>query len=141
VIPDLSVLWVIFFVLVFTTAINRLLLRPLGRVMSEREGAVQAARGLADEAAAQASRASEEVETRTRAARDAVAAQMADARRAAQDERGTLLDASRRQAEASVAEARAQVAADADAARERLSKDVEDLAGAIASRVLGRHVG
>ena len=37
--PDLTVLWVIFFVLVLTILLDRLLLRPLQRVMAQREEA------------------------------------------------------------------------------------------------------
>ena len=39
--PDLSVLWVIFFVLVLTVLLNRLLFKPLLRVMGEREHAIR----------------------------------------------------------------------------------------------------
>ena len=41
---DLSVAWVIAFVLLLSVVLNRLLLRPVTRVMSEREGAIRSAR-------------------------------------------------------------------------------------------------
>ena len=43
-IPDLSVLWVIFFVLLITTLLNQLLFKPIVSVISRREGAVKSAR-------------------------------------------------------------------------------------------------
>ena len=54
VIPDLSVLWVIFFVLLLATILNGLLFKPLIRVMAAREAAVASARQLAERAATQA---------------------------------------------------------------------------------------
>ena len=47
-IPDLSVVWVIVFVLVLSVLLDRLLLRPVTRVVSEREGAIRSARELAE---------------------------------------------------------------------------------------------
>ena len=50
--PDLSVLWVIVFVLLLATILNVLLFKPLMRVMDERATAVASARRLAEEAGA-----------------------------------------------------------------------------------------
>ena len=47
-IPDLSVVWVIVFVLTLAVILDRLLLRPVTRVMQEREGAIRSARELAE---------------------------------------------------------------------------------------------
>ena len=60
-IPDLSVLWVIFFVLLITTLLNLLLFKPLLAVKGKREGAVKSARALA-ESAAEPKQAAEEFE-------------------------------------------------------------------------------
>jgi F-type H+-transporting ATPase subunit b len=140
VIPDLSVLWVIFFVLVLTTVLNQLLFKPLLRVIAAREGAVASARQLAERAAAQAREASDEFDSRTREARADVYRQMDEARRIAQDHRAALLADSRRQAEATMTEATARVRAEAAAARDRLGRDADTLATTIVERVLGRSV-
>ena len=71
-IPDLSVLWVIFFVLLAVWVVNRLLLKPLLRVMHEREHAAASARALAEKAAADAAAAAADFEARTNAARAAL---------------------------------------------------------------------
>jgi F-type H+-transporting ATPase subunit b len=136
--PDLSVLWVIFFVLVLATILNVLLFKPLMRVMNARAVAVASARQLAEEAAARARAASDEFETRTREARAEVYRQMEDARRQALDRRSALLAETRQQAEASIAEASTRLRADADEARARLDRDAESLATTIVERVLGR---
>ena len=55
--PDLSVVWVIVFVLLLTAVLNRLLYKPLLRVMEERQRAITSARELAERSAAEATRA------------------------------------------------------------------------------------
>ena len=137
--PDLSVLWVILFVLLLATILNVLLFKPLMRVMEQRQAAVASARRLAEQAAAQAKAASDEFEARTRDARADVYKQMEEARRLALDRRAALLTETRQQAEASIAEASARLRAEADEARARLDRDAESLATTIVERVLGRH--
>ena len=136
--PDLSVLWVIFFVLILATILNVLLFKPLMRVMEQRASAVASARQLAEQAAAQARAATEEFEARTREARAEVYRQMEDSRRQALDRRATLLADTRRDAEASIAEASARLRADAAEARATLDRDADSLATTIVERVLGR---
>ena len=92
-IPDLSVLWVIFFVLLIATILNVLLFKPVLAVMQQRQGAIASARELAETASAKARQASEQFETRTRGARAEVYAQMDAARRQAEARRAELLDA------------------------------------------------
>jgi F-type H+-transporting ATPase subunit b len=140
VIPDLSVLWVIFFVLVLTTVLNQLLFKPLLRVMAAREAAVASARQLAERAATQAREATNEFESRTRDARAEVYRHMDEARRLAEERRTALLADTRQQAEATLNDATARVRAEAAAARERLDRDADALATTIVERVLGRSV-
>jgi len=137
-IPDLSVLWIIAFVLIMTVALDRLLLRPLTRVMREREGAVQSARELAEASRLKAQRASEELEARTRAARAELYGQMDENRRAALGRRAQIVADTRAEIERTVADAAARVAAQAAAARTELERDADALAGSIVERVLGR---
>jgi F-type H+-transporting ATPase subunit b len=138
VIPDLSFLWVIFFVLLITTLLNILLFKPLIAVMRQREGAVTSARTLAESAAARAQQAADELESRTKAARADVYQQMDASRRAAEDGRAQLLAAAREQAAASTSASTAQIATETAEARDRIERDAEVIASAIATRVLGR---
>jgi len=137
-IPDLSVLWVIVFVLLLSMLLDRLLLRPLTRVMNEREGAVRAARELAESSRARAQAATDEFEARTRAARAEVYKMMDEKRRAALDRRAQVVSETRAELERSVSEATARVAAQAAAARQSLEHDSDALASSIVERVLGR---
>jgi len=140
VLPDLSVLWVIFFVLLLTFIVDRLLLRPFARVMKQREEAIGAARRLADMAARRAEDATREFERRTAAARGEMFQQMDDMRRDANSRRQQMIAETRTEIERTVAEASAKVQADAAAARERLRQDAEALGAEAADRILGRHV-
>jgi F0F1-type ATP synthase membrane subunit b/b' len=137
-IPNLSVLWVIAFVLLLATIVERLLLRPLIRTMTERETAVRSARELAEAAAARATEAAARYEAETREARGEIYKQMDERRRAALEHRAALMADARRQVEADLANARAQLDADAAAARARLAQDAEALGAAVAERILGR---
>ncbi len=81
--PDLSVVWVIFFLLVLTVILDRLLFRPIQRVIQQREEAARSARELAERSAREAAAATAEFERKTAAARAEVYRQMDDVRRAA----------------------------------------------------------
>lgn len=137
-IPDLSVLWVIAFVLLLSILLDRLLLRPVTRVMRERESAIRAARDLAEASRGKAQMASDEFDAKTRAARADVYRQMEDTRRAALDGRMELVAGTRREVERSVADAAARVQTQVGAARVQLDRDAAALAATIVERVLGR---
>jgi F0F1-type ATP synthase membrane subunit b/b' len=138
VIPDLSVVWVIFFVLLLTAVLNRLLLRPMTRVMGERDGAIRSARELAEASRAKAQAASEEFDARTRAARGDVYRQMDEKRREALGRRARLVADTRSEVERTITDAKHRVQAQASAAREQLDRDADAVATTIVERVLGR---
>jgi F-type H+-transporting ATPase subunit b len=139
-IPGLSVLWVILFVLLLAAVLDRLLFKPLTRVMAERETRVKSAIDLAAQSAERAHTAAAAFEERTTAAQTEVYRQMDETRRAALQRRSEVLGATRTEVEASIAAARARVAEQAEAARTQLERDADALAGEVASRVLGRRV-
>jgi F-type H+-transporting ATPase subunit b len=136
--PDLSVVWVIFFVLLLTAVLNRLLYKPLLRVMDERQRAITSAREMAERSALEAKRATAEFDRKTGEARAELYRQMDEMRRTAMDERAAILTRTREEAEAEIAAASAKLQAEADDARRRLSTDAESLGAAVAERILGR---
>jgi F-type H+-transporting ATPase subunit b len=138
VIPDLSVAWVIAFVLLLSVLLDRLLLRPVTRVMSQREGAIRSARELAEASRARAHMAADELEAKTRAARAEVYRQMEEKRRAALEGRAEIVADTRREVERSLADAILRLRAQATAARAQLERDSDALATIIVERVLGR---
>ena len=136
--PDLSVVWVIVFVLVLSVVLDRLLLRPVTRIMKARETAIGSARELAETSRARAQAAMDEFDAKTRAARAEVYRQMEENRRAALATRADLVAATRREVERSMGEAAVRLRAQTDAARGQLERDADVLAGTIVERVLGR---
>ncbi len=136
--PDLSVVWVIGFVLLITAILNRLLFRPLTAIMQARDEAVSSARQMAESASVQARTSAEEFENRTRAARAEVYRQMEEARQAAQARRAALLAEARTRASESTERATRELQSSVADARTRLEQDADALASAIADRVLGR---
>ncbi|MCA1560863.1 MAG: hypothetical protein LC804_11545 [Acidobacteria bacterium] len=138
--PDLSVVWVIASVLLLAIIMDRVLFRPLTRVMEQREHASRAARELAQAAADRARSAAAEFDQRTATARGDVYRQMDEMRRAALDQRTEILAQTRAEVEAAVADASARVRREVDEARTRLRRDADALGGAAAERILGRRV-
>ena len=135
---NLSLLWVIFFVLVLTFVVNRLLIKPLTKTMEARQQAIDSARALAERAATEARTATGEFERKTAAARSEVYRQMDEMRRVASDERARLLEATRAEAAAALAEASAKLQADMERARTQLRADADKLGNEAAGRILGR---
>ena len=136
--PDLSVVWVIFFVLLLTFVLNRLLFKPLLRVIEERQRAVTSARELAERSAHEATRATAEFDRKTGEARSELYRQMDEMRRTALDERAAIMNRTRAEAESEIAAASAKLQAEAEDAQRRLSTDAEALGAAVAERILGR---
>lgn len=136
--PDLSVFWVIFFVLLLTVILDRLLFKPILRVIKQREDAIRSARELAERSATEARAAAAEFEQKTSAARADIYRQMDEMRRAALAERTEILNRTRAEAEAEIAAAAAELDRDAAEARRRLEADAEALGAAAAERILGR---
>lgn len=139
-IPDLSVLVVIATVLLLAVTLDRLLFKPLARVMAERERAVLSARELAERASADAQAAADSFDARTREARAEIYRQMDEARREALARRSELLARTREQAEAAIQDASARLRADVAQARATIDRDAQSLATTIVERVLGRQV-
>ncbi len=137
-IPDLSTIWVIAFVLMLAVILDRVLLKPLTRVMQQREGAIRSARELAESSRARAQAAGDEFEAKTRTARAEVYRQMDETRRAALERRAEVVAATRAEVERTTADAAARLQSQADAARAQIDRDADTLATTIVERVLGR---
>jgi len=138
VIPDLSTVWIIAFVLSLSVVLDRLLLRPLTGVMQARAAAVRSARELADTSRVRAQAASDEFDARTRAARGEVYRQMDEARRAATEQRAAIVAETRREVDRATAEATARLKAQTAAAQAQIERDADALAATVVERVLGR---
>src|SRR5262245_635372 len=108
-IPDISTLWVAFFLLLCTFLLNTLIFKPILKVIDQRTTAVRGARELAESAATKATAAAAEYETKLNAARAEVYKQIDDTRRAALDKRAALLGETRQIVERETQSATARV--------------------------------
>lgn len=135
---DLSVVWVIFFVLLLTFLLNRLLFQPLLGVMAQREAAIRDAQELAERSASEARAATAEFELKTAAARAEIYKHMDEVRRTALNERAEIISRTRAEAEAQVAAASQRLKAETEDARRKLEADADALGAAVAERILGR---
>src|SRR3954470_595990 len=136
--PDFSVLWVIFFILVLTFVVDRLLLRPGLGVIRKREEAIDSARELARRSASEAQSATAEFERKTTAARAEMYREMDEMRKGALNRRAEIVAETRAEAEAQVAEATRRLDVEAAEARTRLEADAQTLGAAAAEKILGR---
>jgi len=136
--PDLTVFWVIFFVLLTGVLLNGLIIKPVQRVMQQRDQAVKSARQLAESAAEKARAASAEFDSRTQAARAEIYREMDEKRRGALDRRSELLARTRAEVEAEIVGARERLRAQSVAARDRIEQEAGAHAAQIVERVLGR---
>ena len=137
-IPDLTTLWVVFFLLLSMMVLNALVFKPILQVIDARSAAVRDARGLAESAAQTATSAATEYTQKLNTARGEVYRQMDDMRRTALDKRAAMLSATHATAETEISAASQRVRLESTDARAALDRDASTLAGAIVARVLGR---
>jgi F-type H+-transporting ATPase subunit b len=138
VIPDITSLWVIGFLLTCTFLLNTLIFQPILRVIEARGKAVADARQMAETAADRANVATTEYTQKLNAARSDVYRAMDENRRAALDSRAALLSETRAMVERELGDASRRLTQETDQARATLDREADALAGAIVSRVLGR---
>jgi F-type H+-transporting ATPase subunit b len=138
VLPDLTFLWVIAAVLLLAVGLDRVLFKPLLRVMREREAAVKSAMDLAETATARAQEAGAEFDTKFTAARADLYRQMDERRKVAEGYRSEVMAATRTEVDATLADARAQLQAQTAQARAVLEHDADELGREIAEKILGR---
>jgi F-type H+-transporting ATPase subunit b len=137
-IPDLSTLWIVFFLLLCTVLLNTLIFKPILSVIERRATAVRDARELAESASQKATTAAEEYDRQLNAARSEVYHQIDETRRAALARRAARLAETRASLQAEAQAAATRIRDEAAAARAALDREAAELAGAVVARVLGR---
>ena len=137
-IPDITTLWVIGFVLLTVFLVNTLIFKPILAVIEARLKAVSDARELAQTAADRARAASAEYTQKLGAARTEVYREMDEKRRTALAARAAALGETKATVERELADASTRVQQEAAAARATLDREADTLAGAIVARVMGR---
>jgi F0F1-type ATP synthase membrane subunit b/b' len=109
---------------------------PIQKAMHERTARIEGARAEAAKATAEAAKELEAYSEALRKARAEIYAEQEAARQAALDERGRLLKAMRSRAQEDVAAAKKKIAAEVEAARAEMERNIPELAGEIARLIL-----
>ena len=139
-IPDLSLFWVIALVLVLAWTLDRTLIKPLTRVMQEREQAIASARELAESATKRAAAAAREFEEKRAEARADIFKQMDKMRQDLLVHREDTLQKARIEADAAFKEASTRLSAQTEDARAQLEHDAQALGIAVAEQMLDRKI-
>ena len=137
---DLSVFWVIALVLVLAWTLDRTLIKPLTRVMQEREQAIASARELAESATQRAAAATREFEEKRAEARADIFKQMDKMRQDLLVHREDILQKARIEADAAFKEASTRLSAQTEDARAQLEHDAQALGIAVAEQMLDRKI-
>lgn len=139
--PNASLIFVFVLFIIFVFLLNRLLFRPIGRVLDEREALTE---GATNEARAAARRYQNELagyEASIRQARGEGYRRLEQERAAALEERRRLIEEAKQKASAEIAHAKTEIAAQAASARAALEIESRQIAERISRTVLGRVVG
>ena len=137
---NLSLFWVIAFVLVLAWTLERTLIKPLTRVMQEREQALASARELAESATQRAAAATREFEEKRAEARADIFKQMDKMRQDLLVHREDILQKARIEADAAFKEASTRLSAQTEDARAQLEHDAQALGIAVAEQMLDRKI-
>jgi len=112
--------------------------KPLGKVLQQRYDATEGARKLAEQSQKDADAKAAQYEAAIRAARSEIYQTQEQIHKELREREAAELSEARRQADEAVRQARAELAADVDAAKAGLARDSEALANQIADAILKR---
>lgn len=130
---------VLFLIMVYVI-INPLLLKPILKVMEEREARIDGNLREAKEAAAAGEELMAEYKHKLEAARKDALQEKDEVKKTAEEEEKKIIVAAREKAGDLMAEIREKISAEYEVARKTLVADTEAMGKDIASRILGRQV-
>jgi F-type H+-transporting ATPase subunit b len=139
--PDGSLVLILILFLIFVFVMNRLLFRPIGRVLDQRQTLIE---GSANEARASRRRYDAklaEYEATIRQARADAYRRLEQERAAALEARRKVIEEAKQQAHELIAHARQEIARQAAQARAALESEARQIAERISRTILGRTVG
>jgi F-type H+-transporting ATPase subunit b len=139
--PDGSLVFVLILFLVFVFVMNRLLFRPVSRILDRRQTLTTGAANDARAAARRYESKLNEYEATVRQARAESYKRLEQGRAAALDDRRRVVEAAKQQTAEEIARARADIERQAAAARATLEAESRQIAENISRTILGRTVG
>jgi F-type H+-transporting ATPase subunit b len=139
--PDGSLLFIIALFLLFVFVMNRLLFKPIGRVLDERQVLTEGATNEARAASRRYQARLAEYEATIRQARAESYRRLEQGRAAALEERRRLIEDAKQKASGEIEQAKSEIKGQADSARLALETESRQIAATISRTVLGRTVG
>jgi F-type H+-transporting ATPase subunit b len=139
--PDGSLVVIFILFLVFVFVLNRLLFKPLGRVLDEREALTEGATAEARAATGRYETRLADYEATIRQARTESYRRLEQERAAALEERRRMLEEAKADATLRIENAKSAIAGEAATARAELEVESRKIAEQISRTVLGRAVG
>lgn len=139
--PDGSLVFVLILFLVFVFVLNRILFRPISRVLDDRQNLIE---GSANEARAARRRYEAKLadyEATIRHARADGYRRLEQERAAALEKRHKVIEEAKQQAHEKIGQARVEIGRQAALARTALESESQQIAERITRTVLGRTVG
>lgn len=139
--PDGSLVFVLILFLVFVFVLNRILFRPISRVLDERETLTEGAANEARAARRRYEARLAEYEATIRQARAESYRRLEQERAAALDERRRLIEEAKQHANEEIGRAKQEIERQVATARAALESESRQIAERISRTVLGRTVG
>lgn len=139
--PDISLVVIFALFILFVFLLNRLLFRPISRVLDKREALTEGATAEARAAARQYQARLSEYESSIRRARAEGYRQLEQKRSAELEARRALIEGIKEEAAREIERAKSSLAQQANEARAALEAESRQLAERISRTVLGREVG
>ena len=139
--PDGSLVLILVLFIVFVFVLNRVLFRPVGKVLDERETRTEGAKAAARAAARQYEVKFADYEATLRQARADSYRFLEQQRATALDERNQTIEAAKQRASEELKRAKAEIGSQAAQAKAVLESEAREIARQISRGVLGRTVG
>jgi F-type H+-transporting ATPase subunit b len=139
--PDGSLVFILILFIVFVFVLNRVLFRPVGKVLDERETLTEGAKAEARAAAGRYDSRLAEYEAAVRQARADSYRFLEQQRAAALEERNRVIEAAKQRASDELNSAKAEIAGQASQAKAALESEAREIARQISQNLLGRTVG
>jgi F-type H+-transporting ATPase subunit b len=139
--PDGSLLLIIALFMFFVFVMNRLLFRPVGRVLDERQVLTEGATNEARAAGRRYQVKLAEYEATIRKARAESYRRLEQDRAKALEERRRLIEDAKQKASGEIEQAKSEIRQQAEGARVTLETEARQIAASISRTILGRTVG
>ena len=139
--PDFSLIFIIALFLLFVFVMNRLLFRPIGRVLDERQALTEGATNEARAASRRYQAKLAEYEETIRQTRAESYRRLEQERAQALEERRRLIEDAKQKTTVEIEQAKSEIGQQAEAARVSLEAESRQIADRISRTVLGRTAG